>query len=427
MDASNAALVPSSGPETINEKLLRFFMHLVGNQFPTSFNNDPGLLEGPISEAQGVLNDAGAVEALGQIEPLLRRLQALERGELTFPALTGNLPDTVFTWAVRWHGALLVDDLDAAETALLALEALAPNSGIVLAHRATFEMMRKRQEHATQAMRRLIGQSMPPATVAGVRSMVLKNEYRLRENQENIEEQSSKHYGEALEHTWTSYLNQFSRMSSLAAGLDLQKAGVSLVRKVVTLDNNFKSIINFGSFCGVLEHHVAQHNPKINVIGVDRLYRAIDLNKIHFAAPNLKYVCGTLDDAVAEIGDRHVFAVLHIRTTSEMMPSVLDDFYADCARLGAKYILGVELFGPSLFSGAYPDPTRLGWASNAVTGQVGNHDYVGKLQQHGYDLGHDEFRPFARFLPGTYENHFGDFLNAIMYRSFIGVRAQPPG
>lgn len=143
--------------------------------------------------------------------------------------------------------------------------------------------------------------------------------------------------------------------------------------------------VNFGSMCGVTDYRLALARPDVRVVGYDISPVAARLNAQHFHAPNLTFVSGAFEPAVAPwvVGKRVLLG--HLRTGTLMASAQVSSLYAACRRMGIERIIADEPLSWSVLTWRFPR-FDTGEHSLLMFNQMMSHDYEYIMGASGYKL-----------------------------------------
>lgn len=206
----------------------------------------------------------------------------------------------------------------------------------------------------------------------------------LHERAESVDPYAAKDWVRAY---WDQYHFEFARFTPRQDfSAFLNHLYVATAGRLLAERPRLRSVLNLGSFCGYFDHLLATRNPDARVIGYDREDLAIDLNRRHFAAPNLEFRAGHLDGVLAEATRHGPTLLVHVRTCTLMYPAGVEATYEKCRAAGVEAILGIESTGYSWQLDGFPDPFDGARPPVVPLGVMVDHNYRRLLADGGYRM-----------------------------------------
>ena len=204
----------------------------------------------------------------------------------------------------------------------------------------------------------------------------------LKERPEEVDNYASEDW---VEDYWNIYHFEFRRFTYRENhSVFLNRLYVDSVEDLLGERPELRHVVNLGSFCGYFDHVLAESHPELSVIGFDRDEAVIDLNRHHFAAPNLDYQSEDLDTVLKEAVAAGATVLTHVRTCTLMFPAGIAALYEQCREAGVKFIIGIESTGYSWQIDGFPDPSDLDRPPVVPLGIMIDHDYPRLLRDAGY-------------------------------------------
>jgi len=144
--------------------------------------------------------------------------------------------------------------------------------------------------------------------------------------------------------------------------------------------------INFGTLYGGLEADFARAHENLEVIGYDRSPVAKILNEQTFSLPNLTFLDGDFETALAPMVKGRSAYLYHSRTTILMFHDQVEKLYAACARMGIRRIAVIEGIAYSELTHKLPDFRSSNRRTIPMGGHMMLHDYAHLLEAAGYQV-----------------------------------------
>jgi len=190
-----------------------------------------------------------------------------------------------------------------------------------------------------------------------------------------------------VEDYWNTYHFEFRRFTHRENhSVFLNRLYVDSVGDLLRERPDLCSVINLGSFCGYFDHVLAESRPELSVVGFDRDKAVIELNRRHFAAPNLDYRADDLDSVLIEAVAAGTTVLTHVRTCTLMFPAGVAALYEQCREAGVKFIVGIESTGYSWQIDGFPDPDDFDRPPIVPLGIMIDHNYPRLLRDAGYRM-----------------------------------------
>lgn len=184
---------------------------------------------------------------------------------------------------------------------------------------------------------------------------------------------------------WEKYLFDFEHLSYRQDNTTfLNKTYIETIGEMLTRDPAITAVFNFGAFCGKPDFDLARLHPDLTVVGFDRDKNAIAESAKRFVAPNLTFLTGSLQDALAQLPATGKSVMVHIRTCTTLYPEGVRRVYDAAATAGIDYILGIETTGFSFQTVSWPDFSNPDQEPVVPLGVMVDHNYPILLAGAGY-------------------------------------------
>lgn len=165
------------------------------------------------------------------------------------------------------------------------------------------------------------------------------------------------------------------------------------IERLLAARADLRTVVNFGTLCGVRDAALAARHPQTTWIGYDVSDLATALNREHFAAPNLIFEAD-LDRLLARLGEAPGTSLLaHCRSADVMLPAAMRRLYRSCFDAGVGLVLAAEYVNFRIETLDYPDfriddADALHW-----DGVLMIHNYDRVLPAAGYRILSSVYRP----------------------------------
>jgi len=184
---------------------------------------------------------------------------------------------------------------------------------------------------------------------------------------------------EAAEH-YRSQIQQGNLDNQKTESGKVYAAAINSVNEIIKHDSSVKTVTNFGVCYAYLDSILAQKNPHIDFVGIDRSSITKFFNEQFFSLPNLSFLSGDIfDNLTGQI-------LIHTRILVCLTTDFAERLYKQSHLQGIKYIVGVEQCGLSWETGKHYPFSIDEQESVVFRGFMFIHNYPGILKKCGYEL-----------------------------------------